>query len=613
MGAVVPSLSLFDQINQSAQEVKAAIKIQSCWRRKHVSLSFKSISSLIALRKCLSSKNRDIHHIKQALSEAENCLHDLQSVKEDKETPTTKVARYRMISSDPTQIACYEESDRSPNYHKLSRNYRLMSNMDNTLEDHYISEISVGWTLVRLLQLQDSFINDVRLTLTSTPVDVPLLLSLLQLSSSMEMTTHPTVIRAFKLVKTISDKDRITMVLNKYIVNKMKSQAQIAASSASSTSFQFKDTDFIKLVDEVDIDMHITLIIERARELNIEADFIIAAEEELGRRKETIKLKSRMRRAVELVHVKELQKSLELYEKDKELYDGTLYRVSDLQNEVISVRKMLQLLDYERQMLNMENIPDTIPRLSEEMVAICGKIVEGSSSNSLMESMYKEMLKQHVGATETGDPDSNDCEASKRRLADTIRWYKWSRVAATWSYPEAASMQRKFLFKLGIHAASIGTAIGGNNQERNSKAHAGGSFFGLALSEIKSDRCTEARASYPSFGNKKKDVADPEFNKLKEGLSFHTKSTRVPRAFSKSSDKKTERSSGSDDKVENDKALSSPEKRMSFSKRNTELHSSPPKYKSTKKISAQEVKKDTVESLLAKQLQLSRYVCLLRR
>lgn len=342
------------------------------------------------------------------------------------------------------------------------------SRLDPHIRKMFQEEIDAGKTMVRLIALQDKFVSDMNEAMVKS--DVAHLNKLLVISEQIGMASHPVVFLA---------KDEMVRMHKKRAVMK-------------------KMLTIIHLQDELDSVENIVDTLHTATELGVDPEFISKVQRIYDSAGPRMRVRNRLRRAIECVDRVGIQAGM--YEAEK--LQGKFEGFADI--EMRAGRAMLRLLDFDYVLNTQRNSTlgshpgdrdrsqteyseetktqshyDEGPRLTSEMLHYCNLIISApSSSSTLASASQPDTVTKRQAKRILNDLCCND--ASKLELV--VRSFKWSKMLCVWKYPEVAQLLSESALS-GLGHVAVGNDGRNESVEHVATASFGETFFGLRINE----------------------------------------------------------------------------------------------------------------------------------
>jgi myosin heavy subunit len=261
------------------------------------------------------------------------------------------------------------------------------------LPEAFKHEVLMAKTMVKLILIQDKFIKSVERALVTK--SVPDLNKLLVKGDRLDLSDHPTVLRAKAELGRLHKKRKVMITMIEFLRS---------------------ENDHCEIIPET---------LEAAEELGVDPDFIAKVQRVYDSASPRLRARNKLRRAVEVI--------------DKDGLVEACQEVEDLQQhhqgfaeiELRAARSLLRMIEMESSLhlprrKNAEGsfeIP-TGPRLDDDVLAICHEI---TACSVRQDREGVKLLHRKLLFLTNHDPDQFEM---------IIRSFKWSKIFCAWKYPE---------------------------------------------------------------------------------------------------------------------------------------------------------------------------------
>ncbi len=318
-------------------------------------------------------------------------------------------------------------------------------------------EVKMAKTMVKLILIQDKFIKSVEKALVAK--SVPDLNRLLVKGDRLDLSDHPTVVRAKTELGRLHQKRKVMVTMIEFLRS---------------------ENDHCEIIPET---------LEAAEELGVDPDFIAKVQRVYDSASPRLRARNKLRRAVELVD------KVGMIEGCQEVEELQKHHPRFAEMELRAAKSMLRMIEME----SVLHVPEVItpkknaksapppppfviptgPRLTDEIIALCQDITACSVSGdrALLKSLKNRLTIRIAGE-------------NAEMFEMLVRSYKWSKIFCAWKYPEVQPSIKK--------AASLKAAKGDSDSasaEQDSPemetmsdiitAQDEGEFFGLRPGEAR--------------------------------------------------------------------------------------------------------------------------------
>lgn len=260
------------------------------------------------------------------------------------------------------------------------------------LPEAFKHEVLMAKTMVKLILIQDKFIKSVEKALVTK--SVPDLNKLLVKGDRLDLSDHPTVLRAKAELGRLHKKRKVMITMIEFLRS---------------------ENDHCEIIPET---------LEAAEELGVDHDFIAKVQRVYDSASPRLRARNKLRRAVEVIDRDGLIEGM------KEVEDLQQHHPRFAEIELRAARSLMRMIEMESALhlprrKNQEPFEIPIgPRLDDEVLNICHEITACSirKDRAGLKSLHKKLLF-------LSNQDSDHFEM-------IIRSFKWSKIFCAWKYPE---------------------------------------------------------------------------------------------------------------------------------------------------------------------------------
>lgn len=477
-------------LNLAKKQYAAATTIQKNIRRYLVISSLRILQDLVRLRRYV--KTQDIKNIKTLASDLEEQVQALLTTSPGEKKP---VRRAHQILK----------------YHVKSK---IMDKSMNFLTIHvFQKEIMFAKAFVKLYEAQEHYLLDLGNAVEQN--DVVTLSRLLSKADRFDLKDHELILKGKESLSQLNEKRDVIKQMISFLQNEDDSIAPQSPKKKREGNL-LEPSDDQEDDDELfTLTTNMQALLKRAKELDIDRDFISKIERVYVSIGPRIEARSLLRRAIESVDRYGILKGI------KEVESLQIHHSNFADMEVRSGNAMLRLLDFDYQLCQTSNESasaisfdnddedlldnrssiaqasrkpfrrgDVIdesesPRLSKELIRICDDIslltaavkLPANSRND-QSAEYIAKLKQRL---QTSKQQLKNYAKTSSDLEMIIRSYKWTKLLCPWKFPEVtgkSSSRDSLSRKIDLSSPSSNSIKVVEKQEEE--------FYGLNITEARS-------------------------------------------------------------------------------------------------------------------------------